>query len=550
MPLRLQSIQRDQVNLGLLTFVGGQNMEEWEAKIHNKGTDGEQYSHYTYFMRDASSGDYIGKFVVTVHHATKRTGLFKKETKNELIDMDITLESGEAIDMRFLNRLPGSSGANEYYDVELAELQRFQVETVNRHGISGKIEGTMQKVKASAFPFMLNVYDSMEAMNEALRVKQILGREGALAEDFAAPGSAAIEILGLRADKNEISSFLIGTVKSVRDVKVKLGETILSFALVHLETALGTIPAAMGRTVFNVDALAPGKVVAMFADIKADFAIDQAPSGCGFPQDYISANAWIEKKADEVFNMMTQGLDLEKELATSKAAQEDEEARKWIENKADEVFNMMTKGPGPSATVDIENADVGSIIEFGAYPQDEQGRNAPIQWQVLAKEEGRILVISKYALDCQQYNTSDTAVTWETCSLRKWLNGTFLNSAFLSEEQDRIPAVTVNADKNPDYDTSPGNGTTDRVFLLSIAEADKYFDGRSARQCQDTDYCRAQVASKSDKVNCMWWLRSPGCSSKYAAHVSHYGYIDLHGGHVAFYRDNAVRPALWINLES
>ena len=176
MPLRLQSIQRGQAELGFLTFIGRQNMEEWEAKIHNKGTDGEPYSHYTYFMRDASSGDYIGKFVVTVHHATKRKGLFKKETQNELLDMDLTLEGGEAIDMRFLNRLPGSSGSNEYYDVELAELQRFQVETVNRHSISGKIEGTTQKVKASAFPFMLNVYDSMEAMNEALRVKQILGR--------------------------------------------------------------------------------------------------------------------------------------------------------------------------------------------------------------------------------------------------------------------------------------------------------------------------------------------------------------------------------------
>lgn len=127
MPLRLQSIQRDQANLGLLTFVGSQNMEEWEAKIHNKGTDGEQYSHYTYFMRDASSGECIGKLVVTVHHAVKRKGLFKKETENELIDMDITLESGEAIDMRFLNRLPGSTGANEYYDVGLRVISVFRL---------------------------------------------------------------------------------------------------------------------------------------------------------------------------------------------------------------------------------------------------------------------------------------------------------------------------------------------------------------------------------------------------------------------------------------
>lgn len=81
-------------------------------------------------------------------------------------------------------------------------------------------------------------------------------------------------------------------------------------------------------------------------------------------------------------------------------------------------------------------------------------------------------MISRYALDCRPYNKSDTAVTWESCTLRAWLNSEFLNEAFNGEEHALIPMVTVSADKNPSYDTEPGKDTQDRVFLLSIKEAD------------------------------------------------------------------------------
>lgn len=395
---------------------------------------------------------------------------------------------------------------------------------------------------------MLTVYGSLDAMNEALHVKEIFGTKEGLASDFAAPGSAAIEIFKLPGNANEISSFLVGTVKSVKDVEVKLGGMKLSFALVRMETALGTLPVAMGRSVFNIEKIAPGKIVAMLADIKADFAIDQKPAGIGVPEDYENEKDWINKKADELYNMMTQGLDLEKELATSKAAQEDEEARKWIENKADEVFNMLTKGPGSEATVDIEKADVGSIIEFGAYPQDAELRNLPIQWQVLAKEDGRILVVSKYGLEFREFNNTDEAVTWETCSLRKWLNGTFLKSAFLSEEQKRIPTVTVTADENPDYDANPGNDTMDKVFLLSCDEMYDYFDNGPA-ECWFTDYSFAQTGYKSDDKSCDWWLRTTGQTSNTAVFVEEDGTIETCMGEDVVMK-KAVRPALWINLKS
>ena len=188
-------------------------------------------------------------------------------------------------------------------------------------------------------------------------------------------------------------------------------------------------------------------------------------------------------------------------------------------------------------------------IPFGRYPQASKNENAPIEWLVLKNDGSRALLISKYALDCRKYNTSYAYVTWGTCKLRKWLNRTFLNAAFSERERAMIPSVTVSADKNPRYSTSPGNSTTDQVFLLSITEVNKYFSSHSARQCQGTAYCYAQGAYKADNGNCLWWLRSPCHDSNAAAYVRDSGNVN-EDGFLVNCDINAVRPALWIDLGS
>ncbi len=197
-------------------------------------------------------------------------------------------------------------------------------------------------------------------------------------------------------------------------------------------------------------------------------------------------------------------------------------------------------------------AEVGDYIFFGAYEQDNNTSNGKedIEWLVLDKKDGKVLIISKYALDCQQYSTSYVDVTWETCTLRKWLNHDFINSAFSEAEKAMIPTVTVSADPNPDYSTDPGNATQDKVFLLSITEANKYFSSDSARQCEATAYAESQgVSVYNSNGNCWWWLRSPGGSQNRAASVNTDGYVHQYGNN--FYNsDNAVRPVLWIDLNS
>ena len=198
----------------------------------------------------------------------------------------------------------------------------------------------------------------------------------------------------------------------------------------------------------------------------------------------------------------------------------------------------------------LKVAKAGDYVLFGAYEQDNNTSNGKedIEWLVLEVKDGKALVISKYALDCQPYDTSYTDVTWKTCTLRKWLNNNFINAAFSANEKAMIPTVTVSADKNPDYSTNPGHAAQDQVFLLSITEVNKYFSSDSARQCKPTDYA---VASGADVYNgkCWWWLRSPGFDRTYAASVYSEGGVNERGDSVndGYY---AVRPALWIDLNS
>ncbi|HJI69623.1 MAG TPA: DUF6273 domain-containing protein [Oscillospiraceae bacterium] len=211
----------------------------------------------------------------------------------------------------------------------------------------------------------------------------------------------------------------------------------------------------------------------------------------------------------------------------------------------------------------IRKAKVGDIVYFGTYEQDNDTTNGKedIEWLVLAKENNRVLVISDKALDCQPYNSSYTDVTWENCTLRKWLNNDFVNAAFTAEERAKIPMVTVSADKNPKYPyTNPGEATKDKVFLLSIVEAEKYFASDEARMCVPTEYAISNGVFTSDlfitytresytkcgKATCPWWLRSPGDGQNHATTVEVYKSIAIPPVNSD---SDAVRPAMWITID-
>lgn len=200
----------------------------------------------------------------------------------------------------------------------------------------------------------------------------------------------------------------------------------------------------------------------------------------------------------------------------------------------------------------LERARVGDTIIFGAYEQDNDKSNGKedIEWLVVAKKDSRLLVISQYGLDYQEYNAKFEDVTWESCTLRKWLNEAFLNTAFSNEEKTMIPTVIVLADINPNYSTNPGSTTEDKVFLLSITEARRYFKTDEARMCMPTAYAEANNAYLGDAATCICWLRSPGRSQRSAAFIDYDGGVDSDGSRgYAVHSGAYVRPAMWISLE-
>lgn len=184
----------------------------------------------------------------------------------------------------------------------------------------------------------------------------------------------------------------------------------------------------------------------------------------------------------------------------------------------------------------------GDIIKFGNYPQDSDGNKAPIEWLVLDFNEKteEALLISRYGLDCKQYHKEYVDIAWEDCDLRKWLNNDFIKSAFSEEEAKRIKVSELKNEDNPQYRTRGGNNTKDRIFCLSINEAEHYFGSDNDRQCKLTAYARKQGAVYNDC--CSLWFRR---IRNVAKRVLKDGTIRLASFHADDCR-RAVRPALRI----
>ena len=209
-------------------------------------------------------------------------------------------------------------------------------------------------------------------------------------------------------------------------------------------------------------------------------------------------------------------------------------------------------------------------ICFGKYWQnytngdgkaDQNDQKEPIKWRVLSVNGNDAFLLADKNLDAKPYNKERTSVTWATCTLRTWLNGTFLNTAFTSAEQAAIRNTIVVNEDNPYYGTEGGANTTDKVYLLSIAEACNTvygFNGEfradsETREAKNTAYAKECGASTwmgtEYEGNDDWWLRSPGRLSDDASYVYFIG-CGVYDGYDVNYDHFAVRPALHLNLSS
>ena len=150
-------------------------------------------------------------------------------------------------------------------------------------------------------------------------------------------------------------------------------------------------------------------------------------------------------------------------------------------------------------------------------------------------EGDKTLLLTKDCIEERALNKDVTSVTWESCTLRSYLNGTWYENTFSEGEKDKILTTDVINSDSAEYDTSGGNDTKDKVFLLSLDEVEQYFSSDDER-----------VAKYSGEVN-WWWLRSPGFSEVYAAYVELDGDV-YSDGDLVINDLGGIRPAIWVNL--
>lgn len=190
-------------------------------------------------------------------------------------------------------------------------------------------------------------------------------------------------------------------------------------------------------------------------------------------------------------------------------------------------------------------------LYFGAYEQDNDLSNGkePIEWLVKKIEDGKMFIVSKYCLDAHAYNDEFTDVTWETSTIRTWLNEDFFKAAFSAEEQAEICDTSLTNGANFTYKTPGGNDTVDKVFLLSLSEVRSTFPTDAERVADATAYALAQGTNQyDDNGSSMYWTRTPGYTADCAVYVCGEG-ATYFSGFLVNNPELAVRPAIWVEAK-
>ena len=200
---------------------------------------------------------------------------------------------------------------------------------------------------------------------------------------------------------------------------------------------------------------------------------------------------------------------------------------------------------------------VGKTVKLGQCEQDGYLYNGPetIEWLVVDEDGDRRMLVSKYAILLRPFHDVQEDATWETCTLRAWLNDEFYHSAFTAQEQAAIAVTHVDnsiGQATSVFRRSGGGDTEDRIFLLSGAEREKYFPGDKGRNCRTTNYM-GMLHGNEAQDNVSWILRSPGKDAHSCFLVVEYrknAYPSEMMMSTVVWSKNLVRPAMWVDLEA
>ncbi len=189
--------------------------------------------------------------------------------------------------------------------------------------------------------------------------------------------------------------------------------------------------------------------------------------------------------------------------------------------------------------------DMSDTLYFGKYEQDANEGNGKedIEWVVIGTDEYTVTLMSVKVLDCVPYDEKKTKPSyWNTCSLRTWLNEDFALSAFSERERSAISEKTNKNPNNDEYKTLGCEDTSDKVWALSLEEANAL--PPELLSGVPSAYAIARgVYQKDGFEGTYFWLRSPGSTQNQAAFVSYEGKITPRGSSVD-YQSYGVRACI------
>lgn len=139
---------------------------------------------------------------------------------------------------------------------------------------------------------------------------------------------------------------------------------------------------------------------------------------------------------------------------------------------------------GSRAVVTSDDVKLFDDVTFGTYPYRSYDDVQPVHWVVIKKNGSKIRLLSALALDCQKYQEPYGAVSWRFCSLNDWLNSTFRDLAFTTEEQGLLGS--------------------DITVLTELEARDL---PETLRVTRSTEFA---ISRGADPSRCIWWLQDSG----------------------------------------
>ena len=195
----------------------------------------------------------------------------------------------------------------------------------------------------------------------------------------------------------------------------------------------------------------------------------------------------------------------------------------------------------------------GETIFFGTYPQSSTYSNIvePIKWKILNATGSEALLLTDKLIDYNvKFNDTYEEITWETATIRPWLNKDFYKKAFLYDSEKK----SIKEKEVVTTYTRGGIGdvvTKDKIFLLSredVTNPSYGFTNDDTRKAVRTNY---SISKGSSTGHDDYFIRSPEPLYPlpgYVYYVSRTGYVEdlTQVNHT----DMGIRPALYVDIAS